>query len=170
VTARAGEPFDTGRVVAAVEAALSDARLPDAGPVADEGEPETGEWRATRGEGFLLFPLWESAPLTGVYGREWTDAEATAEEHLAAVVRELDRRWGPHRTVTMGPDLLRARPAAEPFRTLLAKDCNGDLALWGPVPAAPGDRWAAVSLNQSDGDAPMTLTALITDRPLPENR
>lgn len=166
MTARMGEPFDMGRAVSAVEAALS-APLPESGPTADEGEPDTGEWVSTRGEGFLLIPLWESAALTGVYGREWSDAEATAEAHLSAVVRELDRRWGAHRTVTMGPALL-GRPAGEPFRTLVAKDCNGDLTVWGPVPAAPGARWAAVSLNQSDGDAPMMLTALITDRPLPD--
>ncbi|MEV5931649.1 hypothetical protein ACIQCD_21965 [Streptomyces sp. NPDC093250] len=166
MTARTGEPFDMDQAVSAVEAALS-ASLPGSGPTGDEGEPDTGAWTSTRGEGFLLFPLWESAALTGVYGREWNDAEATAEAHLATVVRELDHRWGPHRTVTMGPALL-GRPAGEPFRTLVAKDCNGDLSVWGPVPAAPGARWAAVSLNQSDGDAPMILTALITDRPLPD--
>ncbi|KES03858.1 hypothetical protein BU52_28200 [Streptomyces toyocaensis] len=165
MTARAGEPFDTGRAVSDIEAALS-VPLPDSGPAADEGEPGTGEWRSTRGEGFLLLPLWESEALTGVYGRAWNDAEARAQAHLAALVAELDRRWGPHRTVTMGPALLR-RPGVEPFRTLVAKDCNGDLALWGPVPA-PDGRLAAVSLNQSDGDAPLILTALVMDRPLPD--
>ncbi|MET9367015.1 hypothetical protein ABZY00_04065 [Streptomyces griseoflavus] len=161
MTARAGEPYDTRRAVSAIESALT-APLP--GPAADEGEPVTGEWAATRGEGFLLFPLWESEPLTGVYERAWTDAETAAEANLTALVTELDTRWGPHRTLPLlGPE---ARPpGAEPFRTLLAKDCNGDLALWGPLPG-PAPRWAAVSLNHSDGDAPLTLTALVTDHPL----
>lgn len=163
MTARAGEPFDRQRALSGIESALS-APLPDSGPTANEGEPVTGEWVSTRGEGFLLFPLWESETLTGVYGREWNDAETAAEANLAALVTALDARWGPHRTLTMGEPLLR-RPDGEPFRTLVAKDCNGDLTLWGPLPG-PAPRWVAVSLNQSDGDAPLILTALVTDRPL----
>ncbi|MGW4103717.1 hypothetical protein [Streptomyces okerensis] len=163
MTARAGEPFDTGRAVSDIESALS-VPLPDSGPTTDEGEPVTGEWTSTRGRGLLLFPLWESEALTGVYGREWNAAEEAAEANLTALITELDARWGPHRRVTMGEPLL-PRPAPEPFRTLLAKDCNGDLAVWGPL-TVPEPRWAAVSLNQCDGDAPMILTALISDRPL----
>lgn len=165
MTARAGEPFSASHAVSALEAALPTA-LPATGPVTDEGDPLTGEWTATRGEGFLLFPLWESEPLTGVYGREWNDAEATAESHLATLVSTLDARWGPHRTVSMRVPLLRrgsGAPLPEPFRTLSAKDCHGDLTVWARPP-----RWAAVSLNQSDGDAPLILTALITDHPLSE--
>ena len=57
----------------------------------------------------------------------------------------------------------------EPFHTLSTKDCHGDLTAWGPLPTRlPSPRWAALSLNQSDGDAPMILTALITDHPLME--
>jgi hypothetical protein len=170
VTARAGEPFDAARALSAVDAALS-AALPATGPPADEGDPVTGEWAATRGEGFLLLPLWESAGLTGVYGREWNEAEASAEAHLAALVSGLDARWGSHRTVSMRVPVLRrgtGDPLPEPFRTLAAKDCYGDLKTWGPLPASPSPRWVALSLNQSDGDAPFVLTALLTDRPLTE--
>ncbi|CAM5413724.1 hypothetical protein ACFUV2_12250 [Streptomyces pilosus] len=163
MTVRAGEPYDIRRAVSAIESALA-APLPGPGPTADEGEPVTGEWASTRGEGFVLFPLWESDSLTGVYDRDWTDAETAAEANLAALVAELDTRWGPHRTLPLtGPES--APPAGEPFRTLLAKDCDGDLALWAP-PAGPASRWAAVSLSHSDGDAPFLLTALVTDRPL----
>ncbi|MFI8087197.1 hypothetical protein ACIF9R_02635 [Streptomyces sp. NPDC086080] len=163
MTARAGESFDTNRAVSDIETALS-VPLPDSGPTTDEGEPVTGEWTSTRGAGFLLFPLWESEALTGVYGPEWNEAEARAEANLTALVAELDTRWGPHRRVPLGGPALR-RPAAEPFAALLARDCNGDLAVWGPLPG-PVRRWVAVSLNQSDGDAPMILTALISDRPI----
>ncbi|MBT3151554.1 hypothetical protein HTV45_11775 [Streptomyces sp. CHD11] len=164
MTARAGEPFDTGRAVSDIASALS-APLPDSGPTTDEGEPVTGEWTSTRGKGLLLFPLWESEALTGVYGREWTDAEERAEANLAALTAELDARWGPHRRVPLGGPTFR-RPDAEPFRTLLARDCNGDLAVWEAA-SEPVRRWVAVSLNQSDGDAPMILIALISDRPVP---
>ncbi|MFF8030264.1 MULTISPECIES: hypothetical protein [unclassified Streptomyces] len=167
MTARAGESFDTARAVSSVDAALA-TPLPESGPTTDEGEPVTGEWVSTRGEGFLLLPLWESDALTGVYGSEWDEAEATAEAHLSALTTELDRRWGPHRTVSMRVPLLRrgtGDPLPEPFHTLSAKDCYGDLSLWGPLPT-PAPRWAAVSLNQSDGDAPMILTALISTHPL----
>ncbi|GAA3495673.1 hypothetical protein GCM10019016_027730 [Streptomyces prasinosporus] len=176
MTARAGEPFDADRATSDIEAALS-APVPAAGPTTSEGEPDTGEWTVTRGAGFLLLPLWESEALTGVYGPEWNDAEAAAEANLAALVAELDRRWGPHRTVSMRVPLHRSRtgaPLPEPFRTLTAKDCHGDLTVWGPVPpdgpptAPRAPRWLALSLNQSDGDAPMILTALISARPIEE--
>ncbi|CAL9568107.1 hypothetical protein SUDANB176_04782 [Streptomyces sp. enrichment culture] len=177
MTARAREPFDVTRATSDVDAALS-APVPTTGPTADEGEPATGEWTATRGEGFLLLPLWEGESLTGVYGPEWNDAEAAAEANLTALVTALDRRWGPHRTVSMRVPLHRGRagePLPEPFHTLAAKDCYGDLAVWGPVP--PGGpsggppatpRWLALSLNQSDGDAPMIITALVSVRPITE--
>ncbi|WP_395574546.1 hypothetical protein [Streptomyces sp. BK79] len=173
MTARADEPFDLTRATSDVEAALS-APVPTTGPALSEGEPATGEWTVTRGEGFLLLPLWESEALTGVYGPEWNDAEAAAEAHLTALVTELDRRWGPHRTVSMRVPLHRSQtgdPLPEPFHTLAATDCYGDLAVWGPVPSgAPpaGPRWLALSLNQSDGDAPMIITALVSIRPITE--
>jgi hypothetical protein len=163
MTARAGEAFDTDRAVSDIESALA-VSLPASGPTTDEGEPVTGEWTVTRGEGLMLFPLWESDDLVGVYAPEWNDAEATAEGHLSALVAELDRRWGSHREVSMGPALWE-RPTTEPFRTLVAKDCLGSLSVWGPVTGS-NSRWVAVSLNQCDGDAPMILTALITARPI----
>ncbi|GHH90092.1 hypothetical protein [Streptomyces capillispiralis] len=168
MTTRSGAPFDTGRAVSALRARLT-TPLPPAGPAADEDDPATGEWALTRGDGFLLFPLWEGEPLTGVYGPAWNEAETAAEAHLRALTAELDRHWGPHRTVPLPVPPLRARPEGfpEPFRTLAAKDCYGDLTVWGPLPGAP-ERWAAVSLNQSDGDAPLLLTALISARPLTE--
>ncbi|MFI5570692.1 hypothetical protein ACIA6T_25795 [Streptomyces sp. NPDC051740] len=167
MTPHADAPFDLPSAVSAIETALS-SPLPAYGPTTDEGEPPTGEWTSTRGEGFLLFPLWRSAPLTGVYGREWNEAEARAESHLAALTSHLDAHWGPHRTLNMRAPLLRRgsdERFPEPFHTLSAKDCYGDLTLWGPLPPT---RWAALSLNQSDGDAPLILTALITDHPLTE--
>ncbi|MFD7703218.1 hypothetical protein [Streptomyces caelestis] len=153
MTVRAGAPFDLPSAVSALEAALS-SPLPASGPTTDRGDPLTGEWASTHGEGFVLLPLWESDPLTGVYGREWNEAEARAESHLTELATSLDTRWGPHRTLTMRALLLRRGSGErfpEPFRTLSAKACYGDLKLWGPLPST---RWAALSLNQSDGDAP----------------
>lgn len=163
MTARSGEEFDAERAVSDIAAALA-VSLPTSGPTTDEGEPITGEWTITRGAGFLLFPLWESNDFVGVYEPEWNVVEEAAEGHLTALVAELTRSWGPHRTVTMGPTLWQP-PTTEPFRTLVAKDCLGDLAVWGPVTES-NSRWVAVSLNQCDGDAPMILTALITDSPI----
>ncbi|MER8087412.1 hypothetical protein ACFVZR_31130 [Streptomyces sp. NPDC058316] len=50
------------------------------------------------------------------------------------------------------------------YRALCDRDCLGDLAVWGPV----AGRWVAVSLNQSDGDAPMVIVAVVADRPVVE--
>ncbi|MFC8392674.1 MULTISPECIES: hypothetical protein [unclassified Streptomyces] len=171
MTPRADAAFDLPSAVSTIETALS-SPLPTSGPTTDQGEPLTGEWTSTRGEGFLLLPLWQSETLTGVYGREWNEAEARAESHLAALTSHLDAHWGPHRTLNMRAPLLRRgsdERFPEPFRTLFAKDCYGDLTLWGPLPTRlPSPRWAALALNQSDGDAPLILTALITDHPLTE--
>ncbi|MFD7689310.1 hypothetical protein [Streptomyces sp. NPDC059781] len=167
MTPHADTPFDLPSAVSAIETALS-SPLPTSGPTTGQGDPLTGEWTSTRGEGFLFFPLWQSASLTGVYGREWNEAEARAESHLAALTAHLDAHWGPHRTLNMRAPLLRRGSGErfpEPFHTLSAKDCYGDLTLWGPLPRT---RWAALSLNQSDGDTPLILTALITDHPLTE--
>src|SRR5690606_4388433 len=114
--------------------------LPASGPAVAEGEPVTGEWTATRGEGFLIVPLWEGDSLTGVYGPEWNAAEEAAEARLRSLVARLDARWGAHRRVSMRVPLLR--------------------------PAGP--RGAAVSLNQSDADAPMILVGVVSDRPVTE--
>ncbi|MFI9821677.1 hypothetical protein ACIHFC_14575 [Streptomyces sp. NPDC052013] len=174
MTVLAGEPFDKAKALSALDTALC-APVPASGPTTSEGDPVTGEWAGTRGEGFLLLPLWEGAWLTGVYGEDWTAAEEEAESHLTALTTELDQRWGPHRTVSMRVPLFRhhtGAPLPEPFRTLAAMDCYGDLRVWGPVhPPRLRDtphRWLSLSLNQSDGDAPMTLTGLITTHPIEE--
>ncbi|MCT7351218.1 hypothetical protein N4P33_03410 [Streptomyces sp. 15-116A] len=150
------------------------APIPASGPPTSEGDPETGEWSGTRGEGLWLLPLWEGKWLTGVYGEDWNAAEEEAESHLTALATELDARWGRHRTVSMRVPLLRSTtgtPLPEPYRTLAATDCYGDLRVWGPLhepttPATP--RWLSLSLNQSDGDAPVIITALITTYPIEE--
>lgn len=168
MTARAGETFETGRAVSDIEALLA-GPLPATGPTVGEGEPDTGEWTATSGEGFRIIPLWENDGLVGVYGPEWEAAEEAAEGHLAALVKELDRRWGAHRRVSMRVPLFRklAGESMPPlFQALCDEDCYGDLAVWGPV--AGGGRWVAVSVNQSEGDAPMILTAVAGDRPIIE--
>jgi hypothetical protein len=172
VTARAGEAFETGRAVSDIEVLLAEP-VPAAGPTVSEGDPVAEEWTVTRGEGFLITPLWESKHLTGVYAPEWNEVDDAARGHLDCLVEELDRRWGPHREVPMRVPLFR-KIASEPmpslFQALSSKDCYGDLAVWGPVPAGPDSahRWVAISLNQSDGDAPMIMTAVVSDRPITE--
>ncbi|MFI9625664.1 hypothetical protein [Streptomyces sp. NPDC052042] len=166
MTSRAGEPFSTARALADMEALLM-APLPESGPVVPEGDPGTGEWTGTRGAGFRVAPLWEGEPLTGVYGREWTDAEEAAEAHLAAVAEALDHRWGPHRGVPMGAALMRRQDGApvDPlFGALLDQDLYGDLAVWGPVDGT--GRWAGLTVGHSDGDAPLVLAAFVSDRPV----
>ncbi|MFE1861690.1 hypothetical protein [Streptomyces anandii] len=56
------------------------------------------------------------------------------------------------------------------FEALCDNDLLGDLAVWGPVPGGPDgdDRWVAVSLNQSDGDAPFVLAVAVADHPVAE--
>lgn len=162
MTARAGETFDVHRAVSDIDAALT-TDLPESGPTTHAGEPGTGEWTHSVGDGFRLLPLWEGDYLVGVYGPEWTAAEEEAQQHLAALTSALDSRWGPHREVAMGPALWNP-PTTEPFRTLVGKDCLGDLNVWGPV--STPHRWVAISLNQSDGDAPMIVVALVAARPI----
>ncbi|WP_433317499.1 hypothetical protein ACQP0U_09215 [Micromonospora sp. CA-269861] len=168
MTSRAGAVFDTGQAVSDIEALLV-ADLPTGAVPVSEGDPATGEWTGTRGEGFRIVPLWESEALTGVYGAEWNQAEDAAEANLALVVAELDRRWGAHRKVSMRVPLFRDQ-AGEPmpalFQSLCDLDCYGDLAVWGPT-AADG-RWIAVSVNQCDGDAPMIMTAVVSQPPIIE--
>ncbi|MET8357586.1 hypothetical protein [Micromonospora sp. NPDC005171] len=168
MTSRAGEVFDTGRTVSDIESLLTSA-LPTGGLPASEGDPATGEWTGTRGEGFRIAPLWESEALTGVYGAEWNEAEEAAEANLALVVRELDQRWGAHRTVSMRVPLFRNQ-AGEPmpalFHSLCEMDCYGDLTVWGPT--VVDGRWVAVSVNQCDGDAPMIMTAVVSQLPIIE--
>ncbi|MYR96362.1 hypothetical protein GTY67_25545 [Streptomyces sp. SID8374] len=168
MTCRAGEAFDVERATAEV-AGLLTAPVPSEGPTAAAGDPVTGEWTVTVGEGFRIVPLWEGDPLTGVYAPEWNDAEEAAASHLAELARALDGRWGPHRTVRLDGPLMR-RQAGSPveplFEALFAEDLYGDLEVWGPV--GPGGRWIALICGHSDGDAPFVLAALVGDRPLPE--
>ncbi|GLZ58504.1 hypothetical protein [Micromonospora sp. NBRC 107095] len=163
VTAKAGQAFDTGRAVSDVESLLA-AELPTDGEPVSEGDPATGEWTGTRGAGFRIIPIWEGDDLTGVYGTDWTDAEEAATAKLALVVGELDRRWGPHRRVSMHVPLFRKQagtPMPALFQSLSDMDCYGDLTVWGPI-AADG-RWVAVSVNQCDGDAPMIMIAVVSE-------
>ncbi|PZT76888.1 MULTISPECIES: hypothetical protein [unclassified Streptomyces] len=135
MTARSGEPFDPARAVADVEALLA-APLPATGPTAAEGDPDTGEWRATTGEGFRIVPLWES-PDEGDDVDDEDAVEEAAEARLAALVAELETRWGPHHAVAVHVALLlRQEGASVPplFEALLDEDCYGDLAVWGPLP------------------------------------
>lgn len=176
MTARAGEAFELPRAVAEAEQLLA-APVPPGGPTTGQGDPATGEWTATEGAGFRVVPLWEGDPLTGVYAPEWNDAEEAADAHLAALAEELDHRWGPHTTVRLHVPLLRWQAGGgkseEPlFQALFAEDLYGDLTVWGPVgaagPGGVGDRWFAVTVGHSDGDAPLVLAALVSDRPLTE--
>lgn len=168
MSTRAGEAFDAGRAVAEVTA-LAAGPVPATGPTLGEGDPVTGEWRATAGEGFRIVPLWESDDLTGVYGSDWTDAEGAAQRQLDLLVSELEARWGPHRRVATHPALFRrqaGRPLPALFAALLDEDAYGDLRVWGPLPGR--DRWAGVSVGHSDGDAPLVMIALVSDAPVVE--
>ncbi|MEU9095123.1 hypothetical protein [Streptomyces sp. NPDC048428] len=177
MSARAGETFDIARAVADIEALLA-APLPAAGPTVAEGEPGTGEWTVTVGEGFLIAPLWESDPLDEADGTEWDEAEEAAEAQLASLVKELEGRWGAHHQVAVHVLLLRQEDGSEMssllrqqgeaapplFEALLDEDCYGDLAVWGPVSAQ--GRWVGVSVGRSDGDAPLVMAAVVSDRPI----
>src|SRR5690606_27513942 len=94
-----------------------------------------------------------------------------AEARLRSLVARLAARWGAHRRVSMRVPLLRPdAPLPELLRALAALDCYGDLTVWGPVPVPPpaGPRWAAVSPNQWDADAPVLLGRAVSDRPATE--
>ncbi|MET7482640.1 hypothetical protein [Streptomyces sp. NPDC005538] len=157
---------EPGRPLGAVDALLT-GPVPTTGPTTSEGDPATGEWTATRGEGFVIAPLLVGRALTGVYAPEWNKAEEAAETQLASLIGELDARYGPHRQVGMREPLFRriaGTPMPALFQALCDEDLLGDLTVWGPVPT----RWLAVSLNQSDGDAPMILCAVVADHPITE--
>ncbi|MDC0773057.1 hypothetical protein [Streptomyces sp. HD] len=173
MSARAGETFDVGQAVSNVEALLTES-VPAVGPTIDEEDPGTQEWTITRGEGFVIVPLWESGGLTGLYEPQWNEEAQAAEGHLADLARELERRWGPHRRVAMHVPLFR-KQAGEPmpplFQALCDNDAYGDLTVWGPVQSgAEGgtDRWVGVSVGHSDGDAPLVMVAVASDRPIVE--
>ncbi|WP_411080725.1 hypothetical protein [Streptomyces sp. cmx-18-6] len=161
MTSRAGEPFQRARAVAEAEELLA-APVRSTGPTVARGVPLTGEWSATDGAGFRIVPLWEGPSLTGVYGREWNDAEDAAEGHLVALADELDRRWGPHRTIQVHTAVHERQTGGTVgplFEALFSQDLYGDLTVWGPV--GPAGRWFAVTVGHSDGDAPLVLAALV---------
>ncbi|MFG2330677.1 hypothetical protein ACGFMM_13710 [Streptomyces sp. NPDC048604] len=120
-------------------------------------------------EGFTVLRLWEGPSLVGVYEEEWAAAESRAQDRLSALTTALDARWGPHRRVGMRVPIFRGvagAPMPALFQSLVDQDLLGDLAVWGPV----GDdgRHVGVSLNQSDGDAPMIVAAVVSREPIVE--
>lgn len=162
MSARTGEPFATERAVSEVEDLLG-GPVPSTGPTVGEGDPDTGEWTATSGAGFRIVPLWEGDPLTGVYAPEWNDAEEAAEAHLAALVAELDARWGAHRAVAMHVALFRKQegaPLPPLFEALLGQDLYGDLTVWGPVRL----RWLDRRARRTAGSRCVSGTATGTRR------
>ncbi|OCC12973.1 hypothetical protein [Streptomyces sp. PTY087I2] len=164
MTSRAGEPFELGRALTEIEELLA-VPLPPTGLTTALGDPATGEWTATQGPGFRIVPLWEGDPMTGVYAPEWSDAEEAAEARLMSLAVELGRRWGPHTEVPLHGPLLRWQggSAVDPlFEALFRQDLYGDLVVWGPV-GADGRR-LALTLGRSDGDQPLVLAALVSDR------
>ncbi|GGP79329.1 hypothetical protein [Streptomyces sindenensis] len=164
MTSRAGQPFDLGRALTEVGELLT-APLPPTGPTEALGDPATGEWTATQGPGFRVVPLWEGDPMTGVYAPEWSDAEEAAEARLRSLAEELGHRWGPHTEVPLHGPLLRWQggSAVDPLvEALFRQDLYGDLVVWGPVGTT--GRRIALTLGRSDGDQPLVLAALVSDR------
>ncbi|WP_455358729.1 hypothetical protein [Streptomyces sp. SYSU K21746] len=156
-----------------IEALLSEP-VPVAGSTVSEEEAVTEGWTVTRGEGFLIVPLWEGRSLVGLRDPEWSEALEAAEGYLADLVQELHRRWGSHRRVAMHVPLFRkqaGQPMPALFQALCDNDSYGDLTVWGPVPVGgeEGDgRWIGVSVGHSDGDAPLVMVAVVSDRPITE--
>ncbi|WP_020392201.1 hypothetical protein [Kribbella catacumbae] len=168
MTSRAGETFDVDRAAAEVDDLLA-AQVPADGPTEAKGDPATGEWTVTVGAGFRIVPLWEGEPLTGLYGAEWNDEADAGDARLASLTKALEARWGPHRTVRLDGPFLRwqgGSPIEALFEALFAEDLYGDLNVWGPVDST--GRCVAATVGHSDGDAPLVLAALVTDRPITE--
>ncbi|SCF17995.1 hypothetical protein GA0074695_4055 [Micromonospora viridifaciens] len=159
--------FDAPRALRAI-AALLTGPIPSAGnPTLIDADPHTGEWLATRADGFVLAPLWEGPDLTGLRDPEWTEQLEAGDRHLATLAGKLDEQWGPHRVLTI--DYLIRNPQADRppvYEALLRQDLYGDLHVWAPDQA--GDRRLALVLGHSDGDQPLTLAALVAAGPLPE--
>ncbi|OIJ85424.1 hypothetical protein [Streptomyces colonosanans] len=172
MTRQYGDAFDRGRAVAGIEALLA-TPLPTTGPTLREDDPSTEEWGQDIGEGFVLAPLWESRDLLGVYGEEWGEQVAGAELKALDVAAELTGRWGTPRKVPMHVAMFRDQ-ADEPMppvhQALCDADNYGDLTVWGPVPAGPdgADRWVGISVGHCDGDAPLVLMAVVSDREIEE--
>ncbi len=143
------------------------------GPTELEYDPYTGEWVRTRGEGFVLAPLWESRSLYGVSYEEWHDVVDGGDLNAMSLVAALTRRWGAPRTVVMRPVMFQPLPC-EPMPPVLEAlsdvDNYGDLTVWGPVPAGPGGaaRWVGVSVKHCDEKAPLVLMAVVADREIVE--
>ncbi|MFD4017611.1 hypothetical protein [Streptomyces sindenensis] len=164
MTSRAGQSFDLGRALSEVGELLT-VPLPPTGPTEALGDPATGEWTATQGPGFRVVPLWEGDPMTGVYAPEWSDAEEAAEARLRSLAEELGHRWGPHTEVPLHGPLLRWQggSAVDPLvEALFRQDLYGDLVVWGPLGTT--GRRIALTLGRSDGDQPLVLAALVSDR------
>ena len=172
MTRQYGDAFDRGRAVADIEALLA-LPLPATGPTEAEWDPATEEWIRDIGEGFALAPLWESRGLVGVYGEEWGAEEEGAELKALDVAADLTGRWGTPRKVPMHVAMFRDQ-ADEPMPPLHQALCDaddyGDLTVWGPVPVGPdgADRWVGISVGQGDGDAPLVLMAVVSDREIEE--
>ncbi|MFF9816221.1 hypothetical protein [Streptomyces sp. NPDC014006] len=164
--------FDVGRAVADIMALLVEP-LPAQGPTVVQEDPLTGERTKETGQGFVLAPLWQSGPLTGVPGEDWNAVVEGADRKAGEVAEELTRRWGPSRRVAMHGAMFREQ-AGEPLPPLHQALCDaddyGDLTVWGPVHEGPGgaDRWVGISVGHSDGDAPLVLMAAISDREIVE--
>ena len=173
MTLQYGEAFDVAQAVADVEALLTEP-VPAGGPTVSEEQPATEEWTLTRGEGFVLIPLWEGPSLLGLYDPEWNEAVEAGDELLAGLVQELYLRWGAHRKAAMHVPLFRKQegePMPPVYQALCDHDSYGDLTVWGPVPVGGeggADRWVALSVGHSDGDAPLVMVAVATDRPIIE--
>ncbi|MEV5984540.1 hypothetical protein AB0L85_05895 [Streptomyces sp. NPDC052051] len=167
-----GDAFSRERAVADIETLLA-TPLPATGPTEREEDPATEEWSHDIGEGFVLAPLWESRWLTGVYEEEWGAEEEAAESKALDLAAELTRRWGTPRKVPMHVAMFREQ-AGEPMPPVHQALCDaenyGDLTVWGPVPEGPdkADRWVGISVGQCDGDAPMVLMAVVSDREIEE--
>lgn len=168
-----GTPFEVAEAVAAVDALLG-LPVPEDGPTLWEPseEPSKGEgWSGSYGAGFRLKLLWESRAYFGVPGPEWDAAQEEAEAYLSALTSMLEKRWGPHRQVSMRAFLLgevddESLPPL--FAELRAFDLYGELRVWGPVGSPHGPRWVAVSLGQCDEDAPHMMVAAVSDAPVEE--
>jgi hypothetical protein len=172
VSAHGGETFEAARALAEVDALLA-GEIPAGGPPQYETEPHTGKWLAVRGEGYAIAELWSGEDLSGVYEKEWEQAQELASGHLDELTAQLDARWGAHRQA--GTRLAvwwsEGDPPLPPLYAQLRRlDALGTLHVWGPVrpPGGEADRWAALSLHQIDGDCPFFLTAVVTDRPIEE--
>ncbi len=138
--------------------------VPAAGLTTAEGDPATGEWTGTTGAGFRIVPLWEGESLTGLYDAAWEAAEGIGTTHLTRLTEVLSAQWGPHQRITLDGPLLQwhqSQPVHSLFQALFSQDLYGELHVW-PV----DNRWIAITVGHSDGDAPLVLAALVSTEPI----